>query len=283
MSNTKIGTPKEWFWPALFLAAMAWTMWHMPAFILDFMMDPENRLYTQITNQHAAEDVTPNMAGLFGGVADPVDWLALILIPISFVMGMRTLNIASMEFPDWRVWDRPAIFLGRVTMIMVLAMTSVMLWEVMMRYLVSNPTIWGNELTLWLAGFIFLTSGIYGMQQRSHIRIFLLYDIVPRWMQRLFDTITTVLIVIFAFGICYGSYSQVFVNKFYRWELFGTAFNPPIPATIQPYILIVAVLIAAQAVANLIADWNRDPEVHSAADDIDEDELEAIKRSVGAD
>ena len=48
-------------------------------------------------------------------------------------------------------------------------------------------------------------------------------------------------------------------------------------------ILIIITLIAAQAVANLISDWNLKPAVHTAADDIDKDELEAIKRSVGAD
>jgi hypothetical protein len=48
-------------------------------------------------------------------------------------------------------------------------------------------------------------------------------------------------------------------------------------------ILIVIALIAVQAAINLIADWNLEPTVHTAADDIDEDELEAIKRSVRQD
>ena len=45
-----------------------------------------------------------------------------------------------------------------------------------LRYAVEAPTLWANELTLWIGGFVFLCSGLYGMQQRSHIRIFLLYD-----------------------------------------------------------------------------------------------------------
>ena len=121
------------------------------------------------------------------------------------------------------------------------------------------------------------------MQQRSHIRIFLLYDVVPRWMQRLFDTIWVFLFCVFAFFLIYGSYKQVFVTKFYNWEMFGTAFDPPIPATIQPMVLIIIVLVAIQAVLNLINDWNLEPEVHTAADDIDEEELEAIKRAVAGD
>jgi hypothetical protein len=48
-------------------------------------------------------------------------------------------------------------------------------------------------------------------------------------------------------------------------------------------VLIIVVLVAAQAVINLIADWNAEPVKHSAADDIDQDELEKLKAAVGSD
>ena len=166
-------------------------------------------------------------------------------------------------------------------MMLIISMTCIMLYEVFLRYAIEAPTLWANELTLWLGGFVFLCSGFYGMQQRSHIRIFLLYDAVPRWLQRVFDTTWTLIFVIFAIGMVFGSYKQVFIVKFYNWEMFGTAFDPPIPATVQPAVLIIITLVAIQAVVNLIADWNLEPEVHSAADDIDQDELEALKRAVG--
>ncbi len=67
-----------------------------------------------------------------------------------------------------------------------------------------------------------------------------------------------------------------------RWETFGTAFDPPIPATLKPLVLFIVLLVAIQAVVNLISDWNREPVIHTAADDIDEDELEAIKRAVAS-
>ena len=96
-----------------------------------------------------------------------------------------------------------------------------------------------------------------------------------------FDVISVLLLAVFAFFLVFGSFFQVFVIKFYKWEMFGTAFDPPIPATVQPMVLITITLITLQAVINLISDWNLEPTVHSAADDIDEEELEAIKRSVG--
>ncbi len=280
MDQEKTGGFWEWAIPFLFLIAAGWAVWHMPAYILDFLPSASESLTAQISEIHSRKDVTAGWAGLFGGVADPIDWLALIAIPILFVLGAKNLKVYSMEFQQWRAVDRVALFIGRVTMIMIITMTLIMLYEVFLRYAIEAPTLWANELTLWLAGFVFLCSGFYAMQQRCHIRIFLLYDICPRWVRRVFDCLSAALIVMFAFFLVFGSYSQVFINKFYKWEMFGTAFDPPIPATVQPMVLIIVVLIAIQSVLNVIADWNLEAVVHT--DEPDEDEIEALKRSVGA-
>ena len=271
----------EWIIPFCFVTCASWVVWHLPAYILTFNPHDNESKLAQVTAIHKAKDVSPNLPGLFGGVADIVDWIALILLPIILVVGIRTVRVAQMEFQHWKSVDRLAIFIGRVTMILIVSMTCVMLYEVFLRYAIEQPTLWANEVTLWIGGFVFLCSGFYGMQQRSHIRIFLLYDAVPRWLQRIFDLIWVSLFCLFTFFLVYGSFKQVFVIKFYNWEMFGTAFDPPIPATIQPTVLIVIVLVAIQAVLNLINDWNLEPETHSAADDIDEEELEALKRAVG--
>jgi TRAP-type C4-dicarboxylate transport system permease small subunit len=161
---------------------------------------------------------------------------------------------------------------------LVVVLTCVMLYEVLLRYVFEAPTLWANEMSLWLAGFVFLCSGLYAMQQRSHIRIVLLYDAVPRSVQRIFDSISTLLIVVFAFFLCYGGYGEAF-EKLYRWETFGTAFDPPIPATMKPMVLIIVSLVAVQAVVNLISDWGKD-EVYYGGEDLDEEEIERIKAQV---
>jgi len=140
------------------------------------------------------------------------------------------------------------------------------------------PTLWANEMSLWLAGFVFLCAGLYAMQQRSHIRIVLLYDVVPRWVQKIFDVVSTSLICVFAFALVYGGYGEAF-DKFYRWETFGTAFDPPIPATVKPMVLLVVTLVAVQAVVNLISDWNSEG-ITGSSDDIDQEEIDRIKASV---
>lgn len=282
MTDKQTGSLAEWLWPSAFLICAGWLVWHLPAFILDWFRPENESLFLQISELHGRKDVSPGLPGLFGGFADPIDWAALILLPVFAFLGARSVVVAPMEFEKWKRWDRFSLFIGRTTMIMIISMTGVMLYEVFLRYVIEAPTKWANELTLWIAGFVFLTSGLYAMQQRCHIRISLLYDNVPRPLRKTFDVLSTLLIATFAFGLVFGSYKQVFINKLYRWEMFGTAFDPPIPATVQPMILIMLVLIALQAVANLIADWDLDPETFGL-DDIDQDEIDAIKRSVGAD
>lgn len=271
----------EWLIPLAFVGVMSWLIWHLPAFMLDWIPYTSESLRDQVEAIYLRADITPNFGGIFGGHIDIIDITALILAPILAFVGARTVRTAPMEYQDANTIDRAAMFIGRVTMMMIAVMTVVMLFEVFMRYIMEQPTEWANEMTLWFASFVFLTSGFYAMQQRSHIRIFLLYDAVPRSLQRVFDTISTLLIVMFAFFLVYGSYKQVFVNKLYKWELYGSAFNPPIPATLQPMVLIVITLVAVQAVLNLIADWNKDPEIHT--DEPDEEEIEALKRAVGQD
>lgn len=275
----KSGSLIEWLVPFCFILCAGWLAWHLPAFTLDFW-PPDASQADNLRGLHHRNDVTPNLPGLFGGETDLVDWLALLGLPVFGLLGVRTVQRAPMEYENWSRIDRIAVFIGRVTMMLIVLLTSVMLYEVVLRYAFEAPTLWANELSLWIAGFVFLCAGLYAMQQRSHIRIFLLYDTLPRWLQRICDVFTTLLILVFAFALIYGGYGEA-LSKLHRWETFGTAFDPPIPATLKPMILLIVGLVALQAVANLINDWNAEPVIHTAADDIDEDELERLRAAVG--
>ena len=127
-----------------------------------------------------------------------------------------------------------------------------------------------------------LLAGQYAMQQRSHIRIYIIYDLMPRWMQKTADVLSVLLIVGFTFALIWGGYADA-EKRMLRMETFGTAWDPPIPGTVKPAILIIIMLVAIQAVSNLIADWNKQPEHHSPIDEIDETEIENIRRAVEKD
>lgn len=170
------------------------------------------------------------------------------------------------EISSWV--DRFTIVISRVSMFLTGVIVAIMFFEVVMRYLFEWPTLWVNELSMWLAGMLYLFAGLYVMQQRGHIRIFILYDVVPRWTQRLFDLISTAMIVAFAFALVWGGFNEAW-QKLVTWELEGTAWNPPIPATMKPLLLLTVTLVAIQAVANLIVDWRREEkETHDIVEDL---------------
>jgi TRAP-type mannitol/chloroaromatic compound transport system permease small subunit len=167
--------------------------------------------------------------------------------------------------------------LSRMMMVLPAVIVTVMSIEVMMRYIFARPTLWANELSLWLAGAVYLLAGLYAMQQRSHIRITLLYDLAPRWLRHTFDLLSLLFLLIFIGAVIWGGFGEAYA-KLMRWEKFGTAWDPPIPATLKPLILIVLVLTALQGISNLIRDWNRVEEGLKVPDEIDID-IEALRRA----
>ena len=141
----------------------------------------------------------------------------------------------------------------------------IILYEVIMRYFFAAATLWVNEMSLWIGGGIYLTAGLYAMQQRSHIRIFIIYDMAPLWLRRVFDVASTLCVTIFGLAVIWGGFGEA-KAKFLRFETFGTAFDPPIPATIKPLILTMMLFLALQAISNLVRDWPAGATVRKALD-----------------
>ena len=123
------------------------------------------------------------------------------------------------------------------------------------------------------AGAVYLLAGLYVMQQRSHIRIFILYDMVSRNWQRTFDAISTLLICLFAAAVIWGGFNEAWA-KLMRWETFGTAWDPPIPATMKPLVLVIVALIALQAVMNPMVDWKKEKKVHNLVAEVLEEHVD---------
>jgi len=215
-------------------------------------------------------------------VGQPLVWMMLFSVFMSLLLGSIYLSdwAVSIESPPDGVFDIISLVCSRLAMIATAFIVIVMFYEVVSRYVFSKPTLWANELSLWIAGFVFLFAGQYAMQQRCHIRIYIIYDMFPRWLQKTSDVISTFLICVFTFALIWGGYNDA-VRRMLRMESFGTAWDPPLPGTLKPAILVIILAVTIQAVSNLIADWNKEPGEHTPADDIDEVEIEKIKKTLG--
>lgn len=157
--------------------------------------------------------------------------------------------------PEARVTviDRINAFVSRVAMLLTAIAVIITFYEVVMRYVFFSPTLWVNELTLWMGSFIFLLAGVYAMQRRSHIRITAAYDIMPLKLQVACDILSTLVVVAYAALMIFAGF-KVAWHTMVTWERFGTFWNPPVPATVKPLVLIATFLVAVQAVNNLLVD-----------------------------
>lgn len=234
----KKAKPAQMIFPFGFILPSAWVVWNMPGYLI------------------AAGFADEKLIGAYP-LAGPVDYGFLICALAAFVLGVRSVTGTATEQKPASLMDRISIFLGHTMMILILILLVVMIYEVTMRYVFEAPTLWANELSLWIAGIIFLVSGVYAQQQRKHIRIDIVYLQLPAWARRFCDALTVVLIFAFGFALIWGSYNEVF-RKVTRWETFGTSFDPPIPATLMPLLIAVVFLMAFQGLANLLIP-NSDP------------------------
>lgn len=191
----------------------------------------------------------------------------LFAAPRLVPMLKKTLHGQGDDDQRFSFVDIVTLYMASVLMFFVAFIMLIMFYEVVMRYVFSSPTLWVEELSRWLGGVIFLLGGVYAMQQRSHIRVVILYDVVSRNMQRFLDVLGTVCIVIFCYAVVAG-YWNVAMKKFVTWELYGSAWNPPIPAVMKPLVCIVCAWMAVQAISNLIMDWSKPKVVHDPADDL---------------
>jgi TRAP-type C4-dicarboxylate transport system permease small subunit len=196
-----------------------------------------------------------------------VAWMIFIAPRLVPMLAMTIHQTADDEVRKISIIDRITLYMASMLMFVVALIMTFMFYEVIMRYFFKAPTLWVEEISRWLGGVIFLLSGLYAMQQRSHIRVVLIYDMVSRPVQRIFDLISSVCIVIFCYAAATGYYKNAMM-KLTTWELYGSAWNPPIPATMKPLIVIACTWMAVQTINNLIADWSRPKEIHDLIDDV---------------
>ncbi|MEP3347253.1 MAG: TRAP transporter small permease [Litoreibacter sp.] len=178
---------------------------------------------------------------------------------------MLSRGLHGADSPPLTFVDHVTLRISSLLMFVVAIIMGIMLFEVIMRYVFARPTIWVEELSRWLGGVIFLVAGLYAMQQRTHIRVTIVYDIVNRNTQRIMETLATACVCVFCWSVAWG-YWENSMRKFSSWELYGSAWNPPIPAIMKPLICIVCAWMSIQAINNLIVDWRRSTPLAPAED-----------------
>jgi len=93
--------------------------------------------------------------------------------------------------------DKLNIFIGKFASFLVAIIMSIVLLEVMLRYLFNMPTIWVNETAEYLFGAYFLLGASYTLYYKGHVSVDIFYDRFPLRIQAMFDIFTSVFFFLF--------------------------------------------------------------------------------------
>ncbi|MBO0904674.1 TRAP transporter small permease subunit [Jiella sonneratiae] len=130
---------------------------------------------------------------------------------------------------------------------------AIIIYEIFMRYVLNEPTLWVTETTIFLCAVAFIYGGLYCVARDRHIRVVLLYDFLPPAWRRVFDVAISALCLISACFFAWASWTMVEKSWWaptgaLRLEGTGSAWNPPTPALMKGFLMLVMITMAIQFV-----------------------------------
>jgi len=148
--------------------------------------------------------------------------------------------------------DKINMFIAKVVSWAVLLIIGATIYEVVMRYVFTEPTKWVFEFNYLLHGVYFMLLGAYTFAVGGHVKVDIVQNHFSPRTRAFVDLITSPIVFIFLILMIW--YGGVFaINSFGFRETLSTAWAPPV-WPIKMVIPIAATMVALQAVAKFIRD-----------------------------
>ncbi len=127
----------------------------------------------------------------------------------------------------------------------------ILIQEVFLRYVLNSPTIWAHETTIFLCAIAFIYGGLYCVARNTHIRVVLLYDLLPPALLRVMNVVISLIGATSTAFFAWAAWSMVDRATFapdgsFRLETSGSAWNPPYPGLIKIFLMFVMGVMAVQ-------------------------------------
>ncbi len=164
-------------------------------------------------------------------------------------------------YNDWRVArtfvlgvDQLTDSVAFVLKFLVLALIAVLFFEVVSRYAFNSPTFWALETSKMLLGVIGTWGWAYTLKLDGHVRVDLLYSMLPRRGKAVIDVLLS---VIFLFPLLYAMLYAGTRRAMRSWatgeRMIESNWLPP-AAPFRTLLVVGFVLFALQCVARFIRD-----------------------------
>lgn len=133
---------------------------------------------------------------------------------------------------------------------------AVTVFDVAARYLFDSPTVWGLELIILIAGLHYAISGAQGIRNNAHVRIDVIYKLLPRRMQFCMDVLAYSLMFGFLAILVYYGIAQAYPAVL-EGERSGAGWNSLAPTYMKVAIPLGALMMALQTVVCLADTFKR--------------------------
>ena len=142
--------------------------------------------------------------------------------------------------------------IGKACAWLMLVLTGVVCYDVFMRYVMNDPTLWGFDASYMLYGTVFMMCGAYTLAQNGHVRGDFLYGSMRPRTQAWFDLVLYILFFIPGIlALCYAG--VLYANE--SWSLREhsslTSGGPPL-YHFKTVIPIAGALLMMQGLAEIV-------------------------------
>ncbi len=97
---------------------------------------------------------------------------------------------------------------GRVIVLLAIVFASIIIYDVILRYVFNEPTRWAFDVTKQLFGFYFVLLGGYALRHKAHVRVDIVTEkLGPGW-QRIADLV--------GYAVFFFPFTWVFLTR--SWE-----------------------------------------------------------------
>ncbi len=146
--------------------------------------------------------------------------------------------------------DRTNELLGKTISFLIIPLIIVIIYEIVLRYVFNNPTIWAFEVSQMIYGAYVILAGGFLQQRGGHVNVDLLYNRFTPRTKAIIDLFTWLAFFAFSGTILVKGWDLAWDSFVYR-ETGATVFNPPI-YPIKMMIPLGALLLLLQGLTKYI-------------------------------
>ena len=147
--------------------------------------------------------------------------------------------------------DRISEWTGIAAAWIVVPLTLLVTYEVVMRDFFNRPSNWGYDVCWMLYGLSFMIGGAYTLLHKGHVRIDIVYNVLPPRIQKIFDAVVYLVFFLFVTIVFTWAGIKFAADAWMSGEYLSTSTWKFPSAPIKTIIPVAYFLLSLQSLAEL--------------------------------